>query len=400
MRLNTWYEAGLSVGVVLLAACGGETLEPLPAKFQAVSAGGIHSCGIVTDGAAYCWGRNEEGQLGDGSRRSRVYPVPVVGTVRYQALSPGAGHTCGIATTGAAYCWGLNFNGQLGDGTNADRSTPAPVDGGNSWIALSAGGAYTCGIATDSLAYCWGWNAVGQLGDGTDIDRASPTAVSGGLKFQAISTNAYHTCGLTVGGDVYCWGSNEYGELGTGNTDDSLVPVLVSGGMTWVAVSVGFSHGCGIATDGSGHCWGRNHYGQLGIGDTLGGLSQLSPFLVKGGISWGSVELGAYFSCGTAAQAAGAYCWGYNGSGQLGVDLPSSNCTEEGGAPSQCSLEPAAISGGLTFTTVSAHTQHACGLAADGFAYCWGSGSEGQLGTGEKGNQVFTITPLRVAGQP
>lgn len=398
MRLNTWYEAGLVAGVVLVAGCGGETLEPLPSKFQAVVAGGIHSCGIVTDGGAYCWGNNDFGQLGDGSRKSHIYPVPVVGSVRYQAISGGAGHTCGIATTGAAYCWGFNLNGQLGDGTHIDRATPAPVDGGLSWISLSAGGSYTCGIATDSLAYCWGWNATGQVGDGTNADIPTPTAVSGGHKFRSISTNAHHTCGLTVAGEAYCWGSNAQGQLGTGNSDASNTPVLVSGGLTWLALDAGFSHTCGTAADGSGYCWGRNHFGQLGLSDSVGGGNQTAPFPMAGEIAWASLDMGAYFSCGTEAQTGAAYCWGYNGSGQLGANAPEI-CTDDG-TPHQCALEPLAVSGGLVFASISAHTQHTCGLSSGGVAYCWGSGTKGQLGNGEKGEQIFSIAPLQVAGQP
>ena len=400
MRLFTWYEAGLVAGVVLVSGCGGESLEPLPSTFQAVVTGAIHSCGIVTDGGAYCWGNNDFGQLGDGSRKSHVYPVPVVGTIRYTALSGGLQHTCGIATTGAAYCWGFNLSGQLGDGTHTDRSTPAPVDGGKNWISLSAGGSYTCGIAADSLAYCWGWNAAGQLGDGTDTERPAPTAVSGGLKFRSIGANAYHTCGLTVAGAAYCWGANQYGQLGTGNTDDSRTPALVNGGLSWVALDAGYSHSCGIAAGGSGYCWGRNQFGQLGASDSVGGNGPLTPFPMAGGIEWASMNLGAYFGCGVETLNGGAFCWGYNGSGQLGVDLPSSICTDEGGIGSQCSMDPVAVSGGLTFASVNAHTQHACGLSTDGAAYCWGRGSDGQLGDGRKGSQIFTIEPIRVAGQP
>ena len=400
MRLHTWYESGLAVAVVLLSACGGETLEPLPSQFEVVVAGGIHSCGIVGDGAAYCWGRNGEGQLGDGSRKSHVYPVPVVGAIKFEAIGGGAGHTCGIATTGAAYCWGLNLSGQLGDGTLTDRSTPTLVSGNKVWISLSAGGAYACGVATDSLAYCWGWNAIGQLGDGTDADRPTPTAVSGGLKFQSVSVNAHHTCGLTVAGAAYCWGANEYGQLGTGNTDDSPTPQPVSGGLTWVAVETGFSHSCGIAVDRSAHCWGRNQFSQMGADTLLGGAGSPTPFPMAGGIQWASIELGAYFGCGVEAVTSVPFCWGYNGSGQLGVDLANSFCTDDAGASAQCSLSPVAVGGGLTFASVSAHTQHVCGLSTDGTAYCWGRGSDGQLGDGREGTQVFTIAPVKVAGQP
>ncbi|MBI2072404.1 MAG: hypothetical protein HYT81_05095 [Gemmatimonadetes bacterium] len=402
MRLNTWYEAGLVAGIALVSACGGETLEPLPSKFQAVVAGGVHSCGLVEDGQAFCWGNNVYGQLGDGSTKSHVYPVPVVGSGRYVAVSGGGGHTCAIATTGAAHCWGYTFNGQLGDGTQGNdvgRATPAPVAGNLRWVSLSAGGAYTCGIATDSLAYCWGWNADGQLGDGSNTDRPVPTAVSGGLRFRSISANNRHTCGLTFAGDAYCWGSNQYGQLGTADTEGSNTPRLVSGGGVWTVVDAGFSHSCGMAAGGSGFCWGRNHFGQLGLSDTVGGGDQTGPVPVAGEITWGSLDMGAYFSCGVEAQTEAAYCWGYNGSGQLGGNVPDT-CAEEGGTVSQCALSPVAVTGGLSFVSVSAHTQHVCGLSVDGVAYCWGLGSDGQLGDGRKGSGTFAIEPVKVAGQP
>ncbi len=399
MRLNTLYGAGLVAGAVLLGGCGGETLEPLPSKFQMVVAGAVHSCGIVTDGGAYCWGNNDYGQLGDGSRKSHVFAVPVVGTLRYATISGGAAHTCAIATTGAAYCWGFNYSGQLGDGTHTDRATPAPVSGGFTWVSLSAGGAYNCGIAADSLAYCWGLNLTGQLGDGTTTDRPTPAAVSGGLKFRSIGANAYHTCGLTFAGEAYCWGANDHGQLGRGDLDDSNTPVLVSGGLTWAAVDAGFTHSCGLAPDGNGYCWGRNHYGQLGVGDSVGSGDQTRPFAMVGQITWASLNLGAYFSCGIEAQTGAAFCWGYNGSGQLGGNAPDT-CADEGAGVSQCALSPFAVSGGLRFASVSANTQHTCGLATDGFGYCWGSGTDGQLGNGQKGTQIFALEPVKVAGQP
>jgi len=399
MRLKIWYDAGLVAVVALVSGCGGETLEPLPSKFQVVVAGGVHSCGLLTDGAAYCWGNNELGQLGDGSTGSHVYPTPVVGSIRYTAISGGGGHTCAVATTGAAYCWGLNLSGQLGDGTQRDRSTPVSVTGGKSWIALSAGGTHSCGIATDGLAYCWGWNASGQLGDGTTTDRPAPAPVSGGLRFSAISANVRHTCALMASGAAYCWGSNEHGQLGTGDTLSSNTPVRVSGSLTWVALETGYSHSCGIAADGTGYCWGRNQYGQLGAGDSAGLATRTTPFPMSGGILWQSFDLGAYFSCGLGVGSA-AWCWGYNGSGQLGGNAPDTCADETGITSTQCALSPFAVTGGLEFASVSAHTQHTCGLSVDGVAYCWGSGTSGQLGNGQKGDQIFSIEPVRVAGQP
>lgn len=400
MRRVAWLEAGLVAGTLMLGACGSDVAAPLPAKFQQVVAGVIHSCGILTDGTAYCWGNNDFGQLGDGSYKTRVWPVPVVGSVRFTTLAAGAGHTCGIATTGLAYCWGLNLNGQLGDQTHTDRATPAPVESNLTFVTLSAGGAYTCGTTAEGTAYCWGWDQFSQLGDGATADQSTPKPVLGGLKFASINGNAFHTCGVALAGAAYCWGKNDYGQLGTGTLTDSPIPAAVSGGVSFVSVEAGYYHSCGVATDGTGSCWGRNHAGQLGVGDSLGSQDQPVPVTVAGDLHWSMISSGAYFTCGVEAGGSGAaYCWGTNQSGQLGASSATS-CLDESSNSYQCALSPLAVTGGLTFAEVSASTQHACGLTTDGVAYCWGLGSDGQLGNGQQGREVFSIEPVKVGGQP
>lgn len=97
---------------------------------QVVSAGTYHSCAVTTAGAAYCWGHNADGQLGDGTTTGRPMPVAVSGlSSGVQAVAVGLFHTCALTTAGAVYCWGYNFSGQLGDGTTMDRSTPVAVIG-------------------------------------------------------------------------------------------------------------------------------------------------------------------------------------------------------------------------------------------------------------------------------
>jgi alpha-tubulin suppressor-like RCC1 family protein len=80
-------------------------------------------------GAAYCWGKNLSGEVGDGTLLLRTEPVAVTGGVAFAVLAPAGSHTCGLSSTGVAYCWGWNLYGQLGDGTTTDRSTPAAVRG-------------------------------------------------------------------------------------------------------------------------------------------------------------------------------------------------------------------------------------------------------------------------------
>jgi alpha-tubulin suppressor-like RCC1 family protein len=145
---------------------------------ETLTAGNVHTCGLSA-GQALCWGGNRFGQLGDGTTEGKPQPTPVVGlpSAATQVVA-GAAHTCALVSGGAAYCWGQNLQGQLGDGSTTNRSTPVAVTGGHSFRSLYAGGALTCGIATDGREFCWGLNQSGQLGDGTRQSRSTPTATS------------------------------------------------------------------------------------------------------------------------------------------------------------------------------------------------------------------------------
>jgi alpha-tubulin suppressor-like RCC1 family protein len=158
-------------------------------KFSQIVAGVSHSCGLTTEGTAYCWGYNFWGQLGDGTLTDRSLPVPVSGSLKFAAISVGSEHTCAVAVGGSAYCWGSAFNGRLGVDPSAvgacpnGQSTfpcsvqPIAVQGGLGFTSISANAATTCALTAAGAAYCWGGNSDGQLGDGTFTNRSAPTRV-------------------------------------------------------------------------------------------------------------------------------------------------------------------------------------------------------------------------------
>src|SRR6266581_2797973 len=272
----TTFRAGTTAGAATITAATGGLAATVDVtvlgglSFAAVSAGFNHTCGVTTAGAAYCWGHNIEGQLGDGTRTDRTSPVAVLRGLSFAAMSAGFSHTCGVTTAGAAYCWGRGGNGNLGDGSATSRTSPVAVVGGLSFAAVSAGVfGHTCGVTTAGAAFCWGNNTLGQLGDGTTTDRTSPVAVLGGLSFAAVNAGEFgHICGVTTAGAAYCWGDNRSGQLGDETTTFRTSPVAVLGGLSFAAVSAGEWHTCGLTTAGTVYCWGSNASGQLGDGTT------------------------------------------------------------------------------------------------------------------------------------
>jgi uncharacterized protein YjdB len=347
-------------------------------ELASVSAGGAggfgNSCGRVTGGAAYCWGDNSYGQLGDGSDSSSLFPRAVSGGHSFTGVSPGFMYACGVTTNGAAYCWGLNNLGQLGDGSGDNSSVPVAVAGGLTFATFTVATDHTCGLTSGGAAYCWGAGS-------TNASRV-PLAVPGGVTFKSLSAklSASHTCGVTTAGAAYCWGSNDRGQLGDGSAANSSVPVAVTGGLTFTALGAGYYHTCGVVTSGAAYCWGTNQYGQLGTGSTD---SSPVPVAVAGGLTFTALTAGYDYTCGLATSGR-VYCWGINQYGQLGTGSTNS------------SLVPVAVAGGLTFTSVTSGASHTCGLATSGGAYCWGENGYGQLGNGSRSSSPV---PVRVAGQ-
>ena len=158
------------------------------------------------------------------------HTTPMAVSGFFNAITAGLGrHTCGLTNSGAAYCWGENTWGGLGNGLQIDSNVPVAVSGGL-FEQLVAGGyiGHTCARTVSDDAYCWGENERGQVGDGSAVDRLTPVAVAGDHSFTSIDAGFRHTCGLVATGNLYCWGSGAVGQLGNNSTSQSNVPVEVA----------------------------------------------------------------------------------------------------------------------------------------------------------------------------
>ena len=264
-------------------------------RFIQLSLGYEHSCGVTVEQRVYCWGFNFDGQLGDGTSYptniTRLVPVPVQGNRRFTQVRAGHAFTCGVTESKAAFCWGNNTFGQLGDATATKRPAPVRVLGGHLWRRLESGDEHVCAVTTEQRAYCWGMGWWGQIGDGTEQARGTPTAVAGTLRFLHITAGGKHSCGITTTYRIYCWGDNNDGQLGDGTgwplVLKRLTPVAVVGDRRYDRVVAGSDHTCGVTRNARALCWGWNGSGQLGNGTTT---RSLSPGAVLGGLSFEGIS--------------------------------------------------------------------------------------------------------------
>ena len=348
--------------------------------FDQISAGLAHTCAIL-GGELYCWGQNTNGQLGTGDTADANRPTRVTGALAGRTVtdvSVGSYHTCAVAD-GKAYCWGLNNNGQVGDGSTTNRTSPVllPNQDGFTVTAVSAGQYHSCGVG-NGVAYCWGQNSAGQLGTGTTTPSSVPvpvvaTGVLAGLTVTGISAGTQHSCAVAAGG-AYCWGTNGSGQLGNGTTTTSTSPVAAPiAGRTVTQISAGNLHTCAVA-GGAAYCWGQDSYGQVGDSTTFS-TRVSSPTAVSTAVLGGTVaaiSAGYRHSCAVAGDR--AYCWGEAGNGQLGA-----NSTTDSGVPVAVVTNGALAGAGVS--DIAAGNLHSCAVG-DGGVYCWGSAANGRQGLG------------------
>ena len=349
-------------------------VTPTSSSRVTVVAGGMHTCLIGADGRAFCWGGNDRGQVGNGGTMRTAVPSIVSPDVRFSVIAAGLSHSCALARgSGLVWCWGDNDQGQLGDRSIAPHATPVRAADGRGFTTIVVGAAHSCGLESDGDAWCWGSNVHGQVGGGelASPGISAPALVTGGHQWATITAGWNFTCASDRNGRAYCWGDNASGQLGNGTTTESRSPSAVSGDLTFVSVAAGNAHACGVTAQGDAYCWGENGNGQLGDGTRT---DRHTPVKVKTSVRLMAVAAGAVHTCALAADGE-AYCWGRNTYGQLG----DGTTTDE--------VQPVRVAGGHAFASLRSFGSHTCGSTQSGEAFCWGYNLDGQLGDGTRAHR-------------
>jgi hypothetical protein len=283
-------------------------------SFVALSSGLNHTCGLVADGKAYCWGLGDA--LGSppaelcpildsypnptANVRCASVPTAVSGGLEFAVIAAGDYHTCALDTAGIAYCWGVNFGGELGTGRDHPCAgtqsrfgcsvVPVRVAGGHRFIAMSAAYGFTCALDASSRPWCWGAGYGAQTPDVCLLDTPcarTPVQLSGSIRFSTLGGERFtHSCALTDAGDTYCWSGGTPG------------PARVSGAPPFRSIAVGSTLACGLDAEGTAFCWE--------LFDQGGGLP--GPRRSGGGLTFKQLGTGARYMCGIAVDDQ-VYCW-------------------------------------------------------------------------------------------
>jgi alpha-tubulin suppressor-like RCC1 family protein len=347
-------------------------------ELKSLSAGSEMTCAVVVDGTARCWGRNNVGQLGNGSKTFDpvVRPVKVSGLTDAVAISAGYEYACALKADGTVVCWGGNALGVLGNGTTTDSTTPVGVTGLSGVKEIAAGFSATCALKTDGTVWCWGrggdygsnaltqsnvpvqvaglanvqhiananeggqslsslvcallgdktvqcfsnYNGSGQLGNGTQNSSRTPAPVTGIADATAITASLLHACAVRADG-TWCWGASQ--TVGDGTVEQRLAPVKATTTL-FAELSSGFEHTCGREAGGAVWCWGANNRGQSGDGAAIKVSDyRLSP--AKSNVTDATLlSAGMFHNC-VYTKSKRTLCWGANEFGELGWGTPSSS---------------------------------------------------------------------------
>jgi alpha-tubulin suppressor-like RCC1 family protein len=334
----------------IVASCSildAELIKPM------LSSNGNHTCALTAAGSVICWGRNDNGQVNNGtSGFNDVLTATAISglTDRATWVAAGMSSTCAVTKLGAAQCWGT-FSG---------TGVVVPVKGLEEGVtAVASGFSHHCALVRTGAVLCWGYNDQGELGNGTTTATLNPIVATGLEKgVKAISASRYQTCALTSAGTVLCWGVNLNGSLGIpGNRQSSIkVPTAIPGlPAQLIAIAAGTTHACAITTEGAVWCWGASLAAPQAVSGLPSGVTAISTqdaqacALTRAGsvLCWvpgvpiapkmvpgldrdvTAISVGGEYACAVLSKGT-VKCWGSNDLGHLGVALSVKSSTTPG----------------------------------------------------------------------
>jgi alpha-tubulin suppressor-like RCC1 family protein len=345
--------------VPLLIPVTGNTCVP-----DVITAGIGHTCAITPETGLRCWGQNDTGQLGDGSKKANStlpVKVKVLDGGEVVQLVSGTKHTCALTAGNEVFCWGLNYSGQLGDGTTTNSNIPVKVKGlEGTIVSISAGENFTCAVNIANKTMCWGNNSGGQFKNGNTFSTSTPVVANLGSDIKLVSGGQGELQGVTNAGAVQFW------------SNQPTIPVTgLSSDVALVSADRFSEGGCAMTTTGKVECWGAI---------TASGITDAKvPALLETGKKTCKVDpliTGEGHGC-TITKENGLVCWGKNVYGQLG------NGTQTD------SEIPVEVTGIRNVLHLAAGFDHTCAIVDQETIKCWGQNTYGNGTTKESSLPVL-----------
>lgn len=366
-----------------------------------VVAGSAFACALLLDGTVRCWGADDFGQLGDDATlAAKSTSVAVSGIAGATDVAAHSEHACAVLTGGAVRCWGRNDFGQIGDGSQTHRATPVAVVGLPAAVAVTTSSSHSCAILAEAnrRIVCWGANDFGQLGDDSEValrtTAGSPSmySVYDGLNevrdARAVVSSHKSSCALLGSGRVQCWGSNQNGELGQATSASfSRLSVVVDGLNDATSIAGSSSSGrtfCVTRAGSSPECWGLGTAYRRGDGLSTAGSNAVP---VRGAVVGvpNAESIGLSHGAGFAILPnGGVRSWGQNYGGVVGDG--ASIATDVSATAARALAGP--MSSVYDAVAITTGTASACTLRRDGRVQCWGYGAHGRLGNGSTTNRT------------
>ncbi|UJR81404.1 RCC1 domain-containing protein [Sandaracinus amylolyticus] len=352
-------------------ACGWECRASECDDAVQIESGWAFHCARRASGTVVCWGSNDQGRLGDGTRTDRATPVIVVGIDDAVEITLGEHHACARRSDGSVWCWGSNASQQLARPVSSLGFSNTPIEALPSSagaVEIAGGGFHSCARLATGRVTCWGDNARGQLGDGTRTSRPTPADANIDDVVE-LSAGSFHMCARRRSGGVSCWGADPTRVLADDTRRDVLSPPPAIARLEALSITAGNIHNCAIRSDRRAVCWGDGRFGALGVGTVA---NHPAPDVVVAELTdVDEIAAGHQHTC--ARVGSDVFCWGNNGLGELGTGTLDYETL-----PRELPVMTDAID-------LSVRGHDTCVLRRSGEVVCWGHNDAGQIGDGTTG---------------